>query len=562
MYKILKGLIRYRARPPAPSTQTSKTDETEISNSAKEDEVHNVFQINCYDGRSGLLIDNQSREWHNNRKFSYDGDVNFRCRYWKDLVLGSATVWAVARYINDIHHINKPKSSYCIWKVLKEKSIKERLHQLYSSVTALPQLTVNNVLPRIPAITLPSHMVHAAGVQEDATSGSVLDIQVPKGNLKDAAHVLKNKKSVTIDPKFISNDPKFISDGQSSGVSSSRDRHLSTSSSTGVSDEDVEEFVSSTKRCIGLTYNIQGLNLFKSGKFEQAVESFSNGSIEGCSQAQYNLGLCFERGKGTDMDIEKAKKEYRKAASQGHKWAQYNLALILFDDNNAVQTAHGLYLLEEAAKQGMAEAQSLLGAKLAQPGLHNNMKKAVEMFKMASEQQDMLSTYHLAECQEHGLGGLATNPLQAYELYTTAAAMGHLDSKYKMALILAKGCDGLEQNEKLAMKLFQEAASAGHTPSKRRFEEIQRNRTIALKVETRPKEESTKLTNETAEILKMIIPELLHNLRMDLINEQFTTPPQMQDNKLFGPALLNTSLPRGLNMHRVATWPKALAGHK
>ena len=43
------------------------------------------------------------------------------------------------------------------------------------------------------------------------------------------------------------------------------------------------------------------------------------------AKAQYNLGVCYETGRGVEQDIKKAVELFRKAADQGHAMAQYNL---------------------------------------------------------------------------------------------------------------------------------------------------------------------------------------------------------------------------------------------
>ena len=56
--------------------------------------------------------------------------------------------------------------------------------------------------------------------------------------------------------------------------------------------------------------------------------------------------------------------------------------------------------------------------------------------------KDPLSTYHLAECHEHGLGGLIIDNGKAFELYASAANLGHKEARFKMAMILFNGCPG------------------------------------------------------------------------------------------------------------------------
>ena len=46
---------------------------------------------------------------------------------------------------------------------------------------------------------------------------------------------------------------------------------------------------------------------------------------QGVADAQYNLGYCYESGKGVEQNTEEAKKWYTKAAEQGDEQAIENL---------------------------------------------------------------------------------------------------------------------------------------------------------------------------------------------------------------------------------------------
>ena len=68
--------------------------------------------------------------------------------------------------------------------------------------------------------------------------------------------------------------------------------------------------------------------------------------------------------------------------------------------------------------------------------------------------QDTLSTYHLAECYEHGLGGLKVDTSRAFELYAAAASQGHQEAHFKMALILLSDCPGTKSSRKCLFDIW------------------------------------------------------------------------------------------------------------
>ena len=60
---------------------------------------------------------------------------------------------------------------------------------------------------------------------------------------------------------------------------------------------------------------------------EKAFYWYQKSAEAGNSNAQYNLGLCYENGKGVEIDLEKAFYWYQKSAEAGNSDAQYNLGL-------------------------------------------------------------------------------------------------------------------------------------------------------------------------------------------------------------------------------------------
>lgn len=51
---------------------------------------------------------------------------------------------------------------------------------------------------------------------------------------------------------------------------------------------------------------------------EKAMARYTKAAVQGHSKAQYQLGLCFERGVGTTREPAEAAKWYKLAAEQGH----------------------------------------------------------------------------------------------------------------------------------------------------------------------------------------------------------------------------------------------------
>lgn len=111
----------------------------------------------------------------------------------------------------------------------------------------------------------------------------------------------------------------------------------------------------------------------------------------GDSDAQFDLGKCYESGRGVDVDLEKAFKWYEIAANSGHSKAQYKLGIFY-----------------------------QLGLGLGFP----NDYEAFKWFEKAAEQDNRDALFQLAICYEDSRG-TSPNLRKAYQCYERAASLGH-----------------------------------------------------------------------------------------------------------------------------------------
>ncbi|MDO6761475.1 tetratricopeptide repeat protein [Tamlana sp. 2_MG-2023] len=98
---------------------------------------------------------------------------------------------------------------------------------------------------------------------------------------------------------------------------------------------------------LGLMYE-QGLGTNKN--LEEAVHWYRESSMQGNSAAQFNLGVCYENGNGTAIDFDKANEWYRKASVQGDGLAIGNLGMLYIRGQGvAVNKVAGIALLLTSA---------------------------------------------------------------------------------------------------------------------------------------------------------------------------------------------------------------------
>ena len=95
----------------------------------------------------------------------------------------------------------------------------------------------------------------------------------------------------------------------------------------------------------------------------QAVKWYRQAAEQGDSEAQFNLGLCYENGEGVPKDLAEAVKWYRKAAEQNDADAQFNLGACYANGEGVSKNmAEAVKWYRKAAEQGDADAKAALEA--------------------------------------------------------------------------------------------------------------------------------------------------------------------------------------------------------
>ncbi len=106
----------------------------------------------------------------------------------------------------------------------------------------------------------------------------------------------------------------------------------------------------------------EGVAANKRGDYATALRELRPLAKQGNANAQYNLGIMYENGRGFPQDDAEAVKWYRKAAEQGDAYAQFALG-VMYDNGLGVpeDDAEAVKWGRKAAEQGHAKAQYSLG---------------------------------------------------------------------------------------------------------------------------------------------------------------------------------------------------------
>lgn len=163
-----------------------------------------------------------------------------------------------------------------------------------------------------------------------------------------------------------------------------------------------------------------------------SFEKVSTAAKKGDIEAAYKLGLIYEKGEEVYRDLKIAAKWYRKAAQNGHAWAQV-----------AIGHLH-------AIGRGTTRSQT----------------KAREWFsKATSQRKDMDVLAQVAELYYHGFGEgyqwFWADGAEAARLATIAAANENAEGQYRLAEMHVHGWDVPKDMEK-AKELYTKAADQGH----------------------------------------------------------------------------------------------------
>jgi uncharacterized protein len=160
---------------------------------------------------------------------------------------------------------------------------------------------------------------------------------------------------------------------------------------------------------------------------------------QGEANAQYNLGLMFDNGRGVPRNYATAMSWYRKAAEQGHAAAQNNLGVMYAQGWGVPQDqAIAVSWYQKAAEQDYAIAQYNLGVMYDDgQGVPQDYAVAVSWYRKAAEQGDADAQVNLGIL--YGMGqGVPQDYVSAHMWFSLAVTGGHKDAMKARDMAAAK----------------------------------------------------------------------------------------------------------------------------
>lgn len=212
--------------------------------------------------------------------------------------------------------------------------------------------------------------------------------------------------------------------------------------------------------------NIIGLESAANKNHEAAFSCFLAAAQHGYSKAQFNAGVCYERGWGVSQDRDKALSYYWQAAVCGHAQAQYRYAKLLLTSRrrqSGEEWDTAVSLLEQAATSGLTEAQLYLGSVFSQGPVRDG-RKCVHYLKMAAETGDGTALLFLGQCYESGFG-VQPNLSIATGFYEKAARAGSKRAKSFLTQRGGGNGDAALRSIRSTPSFSGVSAITGHPPS-------------------------------------------------------------------------------------------------
>ena len=201
---------------------------------------------------------------------------------------------------------------------------------------------------------------------------------------------------------------------------------------------------------------------YENGNYEQAFKVLRPLAAKGDANAQYNVGMMYDKGQGVAQSDQEALKWFRLSANQGLAQAQYNAGMMYRDGQGVAQSdQEALKWFRLSANQGNADAQNNIGVMHQHgQGVEENYQEALKWFRLAANQGNARAQYNLGVMYFRGQG-VAKNDQEVYKWFRLAANQGLAPAQHNIGVMYEYG-RGVTQNNQHALKWFRLAAEQGY----------------------------------------------------------------------------------------------------
>lgn len=222
---------------------------------------------------------------------------------------------------------------------------------------------------------------------------------------------------------------------------------------------------------------------------DEVINYFKVAIVDEAANAQYCIGLCYQKYLDGANDTKKAMQYFQMAAEQGHVEVQYSLGMYYRDEVKDANEAAKYF--QQASKQGHIGAHYNLG--MYYQDTVTNAEEAAKYFKLAADQGDKNAQLQLALCYQQGLG-IKQDDYFAIRYFQMAAHQG-VEAAYKELDTYQKNNPAfyhfscgyiafINGDDSHALISFNKAISHAHDPNLSFFEGIWKDYTHSKILET------------------------------------------------------------------------------
>ena len=177
-----------------------------------------------------------------------------------------------------------------------------------------------------------------------------------------------------------------------------------------------------------LYYRLGSMNMTGTGTevdLEKARYYFEKAAELGNADALYGLGKLYLKPEFPDYDPAKAVEYLEQAAAKGNAFAKYQLGKLLCQGELVPKDiARGLPLLEELAENGVTFASYIVGKVYLREEGWEDIKKAILCFRQAAEDGNSFAEYQLGRIYYFG-NGVRVDREKGLEYLKESAAHGN-----------------------------------------------------------------------------------------------------------------------------------------
>ena len=197
-----------------------------------------------------------------------------------------------------------------------------------------------------------------------------------------------------------------------------------------------------------------GLLFYENKRYSEAAPLLRKAAEQNNNNAQYWIGVCYERGYGVNKNINEAMKWFQKSAEQGNLGAQYKLGALYEENRNYDEAGKWYYI---AAERGDDRAQYSLGRLYV---IHQNPSEAMKWYRLAAEQGNIDAQLRLALIYEYG-NDITKDMSEAAKWYRKAAEQGNDEAQFNIGTYYREG-KGVGKDLSESVKWFRKAAEQGN----------------------------------------------------------------------------------------------------